>query len=143
MAAINLIIDFEGEDPKPAIEVTTDFSVKQSGCGPASRCEPCGELIAQELVRGHNAMGIWQDLIHSRGFAGGYQSVLRYVPKLRAAAAPEARAIIEMPAGEECQVDYGTGPMERMLDRLLHHGHVFQCGPRNWRTKTSSRGEGQ
>jgi DNA replication protein DnaC len=22
-----------------------------------------------------------------------------------------------------------------MLDRLLHHGHVFKCGPRSWRTK--------
>jgi DNA replication protein DnaC len=25
-----------------------------------------------------------------------------------------------------------------MLDRLLHHGHVLKCGPRSWRTKTSS-----
>ena len=23
-----------------------------------------------------------------------------------------------------------------MLDRLLHLGHVFKCGPRSWRTKT-------
>ena len=23
-----------------------------------------------------------------------------------------------------------------MLDRLLHYGHVFKCGPRSWRTKT-------
>src|ERR1700746_591132 len=30
-----------------------------------------------------------------------------------------------------------------MLDRLLHHGHLLQCGPRSWRTKTSSREEGQ
>jgi len=25
-----------------------------------------------------------------------------------------------------------------MLDRILHHGHVLKCGPRSWRTKTSS-----
>jgi DNA replication protein DnaC len=25
-----------------------------------------------------------------------------------------------------------------MLDRLLHHGHVLKCGPRSWRTKTST-----
>jgi DNA replication protein DnaC len=25
-----------------------------------------------------------------------------------------------------------------MLDRLLHHGHVLQCGPRSWRTKASA-----
>ena len=35
---------------------------------------------------------------------------------LRGAATPEARAIIETPAGEECQVDYGTGPMVRDPD---------------------------
>jgi DNA replication protein DnaC len=29
-----------------------------------------------------------------------------------------------------------------MLDRLLHHGHVLKCGPRSWRTKTGSPGEG-
>ncbi len=56
-AAINLITDSDGEDSKPAIEVTTDFSVRQSGCGPASKCEPYGELIALELDRGRNAMG--------------------------------------------------------------------------------------
>jgi DNA replication protein DnaC len=28
-----------------------------------------------------------------------------------------------------------------MLDRLLHHGHVLKCGPRSWRTKTSSPAE--
>lgn len=32
---------------------------------------------------------------------------------LRESLAPEARAIIETPVGEECQVDYGTGPMVR------------------------------
>jgi hypothetical protein len=30
-----------------------------------------------------------------------------------------------------------------MLDRLLRHGHVLKCGPRSWRTKTSSPGESQ
>ena len=30
-----------------------------------------------------------------------------------------------------------------MLDRLLHHGHVLKCGPRSWRTKTSSPGDSQ
>jgi DNA replication protein DnaC len=29
-----------------------------------------------------------------------------------------------------------------MLDRLLHHGHVLKCGPRSWRTKTSSTAAG-
>jgi DNA replication protein DnaC len=28
-----------------------------------------------------------------------------------------------------------------MLDRLLHHGHVLQCGPRSWRTKLDATAE--
>ncbi len=31
-----------------------------------------------------------------------------------------------------------TAAVSAMLDRLLHHGHVLKCGPRNWRTKTNS-----
>ena len=111
--AINLITDSEGGESKPASEVTNDISASKPGCGPASLCEAYGELIAQELDLGRNAMGIWQDLVDRHGFNGGYQSVLRYARKLRAAIAPEARAIIETPPGEECQVDYGTGPMVR------------------------------
>lgn len=111
--AINLITDSEGGNSKPAIEVTTDFLEKTPGCGPASRCEPYRELITQELERGRNAMGIWQDLVDSHGFDSGYQSVRRFVITLRASMVPEARAIIETPPGEECQVDYGTGPMVR------------------------------
>jgi transposase len=57
--------------------------------------------------------GIWQDLVDSHGFAGGYQSVKRFVRSLRGASSPEARVIIETRIGEECQVDYGAGPMVR------------------------------
>ena len=103
---------------KPATSVTTDFLPAEAAEAPKAKrsesaCASYGELIAQELERGRNAMGIWQDLVDSHGFDSGYQSVLRYVRKLRAAASPEARAIIETPPGEECQVDYGTGPMVR------------------------------
>src|SRR5277367_2874744 len=115
-AAIDPITDSEGGNSKAAIEVITGFLAKKPGCGPASSCEPYRELIALELERGRNAMGIWQDLVDSHGFAGGYQSVRRFVCNLRGAATPEARAIIETPAGEECQVDYGTGPMVRDPD---------------------------
>jgi hypothetical protein len=38
------------------------------------------------------------------------------VRKLRGAVSPEARVIIETRLGEECQVDYGTGPMVRDPD---------------------------
>jgi transposase len=73
-------------------------------------------MIELELSRGRNAMGIFQDLVDGHGFTGGYQSVRRFVRGLRGAASPEARVIIETRPGEECQVDYGTGPMVRDPD---------------------------
>jgi transposase len=106
--AIGVIPD---PDPsKPAIQVTTD-------CGPPDRspsaCEPYRELIEQGLARGRNAMAIWQDLVSDHGFAGGYQTVKRFVRKLRGPDQPAAVGIILTAAGEEAQVDYGSGPMVR------------------------------
>ena len=77
----------------------------------SSVCEPYRELILTALARGRNAMGIWQDLVDGHGFAGGYDSVKRFVAKVRGHASPEARVVIETEPGEEAQVDYGTGPM--------------------------------
>jgi transposase len=109
------------EGSKPANEVITGFlpevtlpeqdAKRSSGASEAYR-----EMIELELSRGRNAMGIWQDLVDGHGFTGGYQSVQRFVRKLRGSVAPEARVIIETRPGEECQVDYGTGPMVRDPD---------------------------
>ena len=108
---------------KPAIEVTTDFGVEsagptapypQPGRSPASSAsEPYRETIELGLSRGRNAMAIWQDLVDGHGFTAGYQSVKRFVNKLRGSPRPEARVVIETAPGEESQVDYGSGPMVR------------------------------
>ena len=58
-------------------------------------------------------MGIWQDLVSQAGFPGGYQTVKRFVHKLRGSQTPEACAVIITAPGEEAQVDYGRGPMVR------------------------------
>ncbi|MGA8510112.1 MAG: IS21 family transposase [Candidatus Sulfotelmatobacter sp.] len=109
-------------DPaKPAIEVTTDLGAPPGSQRPpgdslrqsASTCESYRELIEQGLSRGRNAMAIWQDLVSDRGFAGSYQTVKRFVRKLRGPQRPEAAGIILTAAGEEAQVDYGSGPMVR------------------------------
>jgi hypothetical protein len=111
-------------DSKPANEagVITDFirpfSEKQPLALPpakpsVSACEPYRETIEQGLNQGRNAMAIWQDLVTAHGFSGGYQTVQRFVRKLRGASGPEAVGIIQTAPGEECQVDYGAGPMVR------------------------------
>ena len=48
----------------------------------ASVCEPHREVIQSELSKGRNAKAIWQDLVDRNGFAGGYQSVKRFVRHL-------------------------------------------------------------
>ena len=58
-------------------------------------------------------MSIWQELADRHSFTGAYESVKRYVRRLRGTQSPEARAIIQTAPGEESQVDYGTGPMVR------------------------------
>jgi transposase len=114
--------------PKPASEaeeVTPDSGGESTGETPpqpapkpglspsASACEPYAEAIEVGRSRGRNAKAIWQDLVDAHGFAGGYQSVKRFIRKFRGNQSPEACAVIETMPGEELQVDYGTGPMVR------------------------------
>jgi len=114
-----------GADSKPANGVTPDSeapaaSVPVSEPAPApsrsptaSACEPFREVIEAGLGKGRNAKAIWQDLVDEHGFRGAYQSVKRFVGKLRGSRSPDACGVIETAPGEEAQVDYGAGPMVR------------------------------
>ena len=91
---------------------------EHSACPPdhsprATACEPYREAIELGLSRGRNARAIWQDLVSQYGFDSSYQSVQRFVRKLRGAQVPQARVVIVTAPGQEAQVDYGTGPMVR------------------------------
>jgi transposase len=99
---------------KPAKEVTPDFIAPFSP-KPAIRsaCEAYRELIEQGLALGRNSKAIWQDLVSDHGFARDYQTVKRFMRKLRGPRRPEAAGIIVTAPGEEAQVDYGSGPMVR------------------------------
>jgi len=79
----------------------------------ASVCEPYRDFIELSLSKGRNAKAIYQDLVDDYGFTGRYSSVKRFVRRCRGTQAPEARAVILTPPGEESQVDYGAGPMVR------------------------------
>jgi transposase len=115
----------DSEAAKPAIEeegVATDFirpfSEKTPTPLPASTlsesiCEPFRETIEEALGQGRNAVSIWQDLVSEHSFGGAYNTVKRFVVKLRGSKQPEAVGIIVTGRGEEAQVDYGDGPMVR------------------------------
>jgi transposase len=79
----------------------------------SSTCAPFAETVERALSRGRNAMAIWQDLVTEYGFNGGYESVKRFVRKIRGHQQPQAAGIIITPPGEEAQVDYGSGPLVR------------------------------
>jgi transposase len=107
---------------KPANEVTPDSGGQTSenpqphpatASTSASACEPYRETIELWLSRDRNATAIWQDLVDQHGYSGGYQTVKRFVRKLRGTHWPRAAGIILTQPGEEAQVDYGTGPMVR------------------------------
>jgi len=113
---------------KAAIEVITDpaaleraicgaeveASVSTPGRSPTvSACEPHWEWIEVAVRHGRDAMSIWQDLVDDWGFKHGYQSVRRFVVKLRGESILEAHPTIQTAPGEEGQVDYGDGPMVR------------------------------
>jgi len=86
----------------------------QPGRSPsASACEAYRDAIELGLSRGRNAKAIWQDLVDAYGFAAGYQSVRRFIHKIRGRQSPDPCAVIETAPGEEAQVDYGSGPMIR------------------------------
>ena len=122
--AIEVITGFFGptgaDNSKPANEVITGFlpeaTVPEQVKRRSGASEAYREMIELELSRGRNAMGIWQDLVDKHGYTSSYQSVQRFVLKLRGAVSAEARVIIETKVGEEAQVDYGTGPMVRDPD---------------------------
>jgi transposase len=52
-------------------------------------------------------------MVTDYGFSGGFQTVQRFVRKLKGSQGREPAGIILTAAGEECQVDYGTGPLVR------------------------------
>ena len=106
------------DDPKAASGVTTDLERGSPGSRSpaASSCEPYRETIVSALSLGRNATAIWQDLVCDHGFEGSYESVKRFVRRLRRSAPREAHPTIQTEPGEEAQVDYGTGPMVRDAD---------------------------
>ena len=73
-----------------------------------SACEEHREWIEDQVQLGRNAVSIYQDLVETRGFTHRYNSVKRFVAKLRARE-PERFDVLEFLPGEEAQVDFGQG----------------------------------
>ena len=81
-----------------------------TGSGGTSRsiCEPYREVICEKLEQGLSAKRIHQDLVDEHEFSGSYCAVMRYVRRQQPASPLPFRRI-HSSAGEEAQVDFGTG----------------------------------
>jgi len=79
----------------------------------ASACEPHRAFIEAQLRLRRNAMAIYQDLVDQHGYAGAYNSVKRFVGKLRHREPEQFDRLAFLP-GEEMQVDYGEGALTRV-----------------------------
>jgi len=78
----------------------------------SSACAPHRAWIESQVQVGRNAVSIYQDLVELHGFAHRYNSVKRFVARLRTRE-PERFDVLEFLPGEEGQVDYGQGAPTR------------------------------
>jgi len=93
--------------PKPAkVAIGSDGSESDSDPRSRSGCEPYREIILEKLKAGLSAQRIHQDLISEHEFPHAYNSVKRYVQRLRGGNELPFRRI-ECEPGEEAQVDFG------------------------------------
>jgi transposase len=93
----------EGDsESKPAI------STAGKSTGRKSQCEPLAEVIMAKVEVGLSAQRIYQDLVEENGYSDSYESVKRFVRKLRATQ-PERIYRLECQPGEEVQLDFGLG----------------------------------
>lgn len=93
--------------------------------GRKSLCADHAELILAKFEAGLTAQRIYQDLRVEISFPGSYQSVKRYVQRLRRTDPPVVQRI-EVEPGEEVQVDFGTGPTLLQADGKKRKTWIFR-----------------
>ena len=93
--------------------------------GRPSECEPYRSIIVAKLELELSAQRIYQDLVGEHGFTGGYDSVKRFVRQLGQGRALPMRRM-ESAAGEEAQVDFGSGAPVIGPDGKRRKTHVFR-----------------
>ena len=91
----------------PANSTSTTVDA-ETPVGSRSECDAWRADIIRKLEQGLTSQRIWQDLVDEYGFAAKYHSVRRYVSKLQKKT-PQLVRRMEVAAGEEAQVDFGTG----------------------------------
>jgi transposase len=108
-----------GSDPKPAIVPAG------SRAGRTSQCAPLAPVIEAALLAGLSAQRIYQDLVSSHDFTGGYDAVKRFVRRLSQRTDLPFRRM-ECAPGQELQVDFGLGAWV-MENGKRRRPHLFRA----------------
>jgi transposase len=106
-----------GESPKPA-------NAPIGSPGPLSQCAPYRDTILARAAEGLSAQRIYQDLT-ADGATVSYDSVRRFLRRV-GHVRPLPFRRMECAAGEEAQVDFGTGAPIVGLDGKRRRTHVFR-----------------
>ena len=109
-------------DADPGANATISIT---GSAGRQSACLALQQLIIQGLEQGLTAQRIWQDLRSEHGFTGSYQSVQRFVRRLKSSTPLPFRRM-ECQPGEEAQVDFGKGAVIIDADGRRRRPHLFR-----------------
>lgn len=108
LTAVAALVD-QTAPPRPSAPSLASPPTPSLGSGTStSLCEPHRVFIEAQLRLGRNAMAIYQEMVDEKGFTGRYNSVKRFVSRLRVRE-PEQFDRLSFAPGEEMQVDYGEG----------------------------------
>jgi len=120
-------ISFTGSGSQNASESDPPEGIEQPNCTTISNISPTGspvgrrslcvgfeDVIRVKFYAGLTSHRIYQDITTAHAFKGSYQSVRRYVDKIQKEESPAENGKfihrIEVQAGEEAQMDFGSGP---------------------------------
>jgi len=93
--------------------------------GRLSQCQPYAAVIQKKLEQGFSGQRIYQDLVVEAGFPGSYDSVKRYLRRL-GSSHPLPFRRLEVPAGQEAQIDFGKGAPVLTAEGQRRTSHVFR-----------------
>jgi len=119
-----------GSESNPAISTagsdSSNPAISTAGSiGRKSHCEPFREVITGKVEQGLSAQRIWQDLGVEHDFAGSYESVKRFVRRIRSTRPLPFRRM-ECEPGAEAQIDFGTGAPIITAEGKRKKSHVFR-----------------
>lgn len=103
-------ISTSGSEETTAGVIEEEEGGEGRSAGRPSQCDVHAGYITARVEGGLSAQRIYQDLVSEVGFGGSYQSVKRFVRRLRQAE-PQRVWRVEVAPGEEAQVDFGTGAL--------------------------------